>query len=212
MDEAFWQQRWRDNKIAFHEEQGNALLRAHFHRLSLQAGARVFVPLCGKAHDLAWIAAQGCRVVGIELNRSAVEAVFAALGADPEVESLGDLTRYSTGTLELFVGDFFDLSRERLGPVDAIYDRGALVALPAAMRTSYARHLTALTKTASQLLISYEYDQTQTEGPPFSVSDAEISELYADRYKQEHIAGAAISGPLAERCSGTENAWLLSPI
>ncbi len=209
MDPEFWHQRWQANQIAFHEAEGNALLSKHFHLLSVQEGERVFVPLCGKSNDLGWLAAQGCRVVGIELSQAAVEAFFAENELEAEISTAGDLTSYKSGPIELFVGDFFKLTREILGPVDAIYDRAALVAMPDSMRGAYARHLAAVSANAPQLLITFDYDQNQMEGPPFSVSSENIARLYGGIYDRERIASENITGPLAERCSGTENAWLL---
>ncbi|MGF1477650.1 MAG: thiopurine S-methyltransferase [Geminicoccaceae bacterium] len=210
MEAAFWQERWQQNKIAFHEAQPNALLSAHWSRLSLKQGSRVFVPLCGKTTDLAWLAARGHHVVGIELNQAAVDEVFRTMGLDPAVSRQGDLIRYQSRHVVVFVGDFFDFSPDLLGSVDAVYDRAALVALPPEMREAYSRHLTTLAGRAPQFLISYDYDQSQTEGPPFSVTSEEIGELYGDQYEQELVASVEISGRLAERCSGTENAWLLT--
>ena len=212
MEPQFWQQKWKENKIAFHEREGNSLLSNNLHRLTLNHGARVFVPLCGKTLDLDWLFAQGCRVVGIELNQQAVEEVFDRMGTEPEISAAGHHRRYASRTTELIVGDFFDLSVEELGPVDAIFDRAALVALPPLMRKSYAARLTQLTKAAPQLLITYDYDQSKMEGPPFSVAGTEIAGLYGDAYKQELLSSIAVTGPLGERSGATENAWLLKPI
>ena len=53
-----------------------------------------------------------------------------------------------------------------LGPVDAIYDRAALVALPEDMRSRYAPHLYGNHRSRKpQLLICYEYDQSLEKGP-----------------------------------------------
>ena len=209
MEPAFWHERWQLNQIAFHEGAVNDLLKSHFHRLGLAPGSRIFVPLCGKAVDLNWLLAQGHRLVGIELSQPAVKEVFDRLGLKPEVSKSGTLAHYGAKNIEIYVGDFFDLSAETLGQVDAVYDRAALVALPVEMRRLYTRHLMALTQAASQLLITLEYDQSQMAGPPFSVSGDEISAHYGDHYRPDLISSKAIDGPLAARCSGTENAWLL---
>lgn len=198
-------------RTAFHEGAVNSHLEAHFSRLALQPDNRIFVPLCGKAIDLAWLRAKGQRVVGIELNRSAVEAFFAQLDATPEVTQQGSLLRYHADDIEVYVGDFFTLDAETLGPVDAVYDRAALVALPPDMRLSYGRHLVSITHTAPQLLIVYEYDQSQTDGPPFSVTGDEIATHYDEHFRIDHLSSTPIGGPLAERCSGAENAWSLMP-
>ena len=52
--------------------------------------------------------------------------------------------RYWAGTLELWCGDLFDLRREDLGEVAAVYDCAALTALPAASRGHYVRQLSSL--------------------------------------------------------------------
>ena len=212
MEPAFWQDRWKQNRIAFHEHEPNALLSRHFSRLFLPEGSRVFVPLCGKTNDLSWLVDHGYRVVGIELSQPAVDEVFRAMGVTPRVAQSGEHIHYLSDRVEVFVGDFFDLSADILGSVDAVYDRAALVAFPPEMRRSYAQRLVALTQSVPQLLISYEYDQTQTDGPPFSVTGEEIGTLYGSHYVQELVASVEISGPLSKRCSGTENAWLLTVI
>lgn len=213
MEPEFWQERWKENRIAFHEGEINSLLAKHFHRLQSQRGDRVFVPLCGKAVDVPWLADQGCRVAGIELNQGAVEEVFSRMGVTPEISESDNLKAYQSGDIKIFVGDFFNLSKEMLGPVDAVYDRAALVALPAEMRKSYASHLAAITKNARQLLISFEYDQSAMDGPPFSVTGAEIKKLYAGLYTPQLVDSVDIGGLLRERSGGgTENAWLLDAV
>lgn len=210
MEEEFWQTRWREQRIAFHENRPNDLLEQHVHRLDLNPGDRVFLPLCGKAVDLDWLADKQLQIVGVEFNQGAVEEVFARRGLTPEVGSFGALTAFQAANLILFVGDFFELTREMIGPIDAIYDRAALVALPDETRSLYVKTLPELTGSARQLLISYDYDQSQTEGPPFSVPNAEIERLYQDRYAVEPVASRAITGSLAKRCSGQENVLLLT--
>ena len=60
---------------------------------------------------------------------------------------------YSYNNIEIFVGDFFDLSTEILGDVDFIYDRAALVALPEYMRKMYVEHLLNNSKEVEALLL-----------------------------------------------------------
>ena len=148
MDAQFWHDRWHEGRLGFHEGRVNRMLETHVGALGLNPGARILLPLCGKAVDLPWLAAQGYRVVGAELSAVAVRDLFASLEIDPVVAEKGDLTLWSAGNIEVFVGDIFDLDPETLGVVDAIYDRAALVALPDAMRARYAAHLADLTGAA----------------------------------------------------------------
>lgn len=211
MQPEFWHERWRENKIGFHEAAPNANLVAHFEAMALQPGSRVFVPLAGKSLDLSWLQAQGMRVVGIELDESAVRAFFDEAETTTLVSTVGPFQRYRSGDIELFAGDIFDLTPEVLGTVDAIYDRAALVALPEAMRKRYAEHLVALTEAAPQFLVAFDYDQTQTDGPPFSVNQNMIDGMYKATYSQTLLSRQPITGRLAQRCEGFEESWLLQP-
>ena len=154
MDPSFWHQRWEKNQIAFHEGKANALLVKHFHELTLAKGRRVFVPLCGKTLDISWLLSNGYHVAGAELSQVAIEQLFMELGMQPETSKVGEVEQWSAKNIDIFVGDIFALSRKILGPVDAVYDRAALVAFPEEMRKRYTAYLTEITGKAPQLLIS----------------------------------------------------------
>ena len=89
MEPDFWHRRWKKNEIGFHENEGNTLLKAYFEQWQLPENGRVFVPLCGKTKDIGWLLAKGFSVVAIELNESAVKALFADLGVEPNIEAHG---------------------------------------------------------------------------------------------------------------------------
>ncbi|MDC0656771.1 thiopurine S-methyltransferase [Leisingera sp. SS27] len=212
MEQEFWQARWRENRIGFHEAAPNSLLTKHFSQLALEAGQSVFVPLCGKALDLDWRLSKGLRVTGVEFNQGAVEAVFARLGLVPEVCQADGLIRYQSGELTLYTGDFFDLSPVHIGQVDAVYDRAALVAVTPEDRQAYAAHLNRITGTARQLLIGFDYDQSLMDGPPFSVPGSAVHALYQVSHEIRLIEERAADGRIGERCSALEQAWLLTPL
>jgi thiopurine S-methyltransferase len=210
VDASFWQQRWERNQIAFHQHKTNPWLEKYFDRLSLPQGSRVFVPLCGKTLDIAWLLSRGYRVAGAELSAIAVEQLFAELGVEPRIEVVGKFDRYSAEGIGIFVGNFFDLSKNDLGGIDGIYDRAALVALPEAMRDRYAAHLMTITDRAPQLLISYAYDQSLLDGPPFSVGNDEVARHYRGSYDLTLLTTADVPGGLKGKCAATESVWLLS--
>ncbi|EQA36027.1 thiopurine S-methyltransferase, Se/Te detoxification family [Leptospira inadai serovar Lyme str. 10] len=209
MDPSFWHQKWVKNDIAFHGREANPLLIKYFESLSLAKGSRVFLPLCGKTLDISWLVSNGYRVAGAELSKVAVEQLFQELGVEPKITGAGKLDRYSANNIDIFVGDIFHLSKMLLGPVDAIYDRAALVALPEEMRNRYAAHLIEITDKAPQLLICYEYDQSLSEGPPFSISKEEVNRHYGDSYRLSFIGSENVVGGLKGKCAATENIWLL---
>ncbi|MBV2129014.1 thiopurine S-methyltransferase [Arsukibacterium indicum] len=210
MNPEFWQEKWQKREIAFHQAAANPLLVSCFNQLQLVPGARVFLPLCGKSLDIHWLLAQGYQVVGAELSEMAVQELFAELGLVPTISSAGNLQHYHAAELEVFVGDIFQLSQATLGQVAAIYDRAALVALPAEMRQRYAKHLVAISQCAPQLVICFEYDQAQLAGPPFSVNSEEMHNLYSNAYQLNCLAELEVPGGLKKKCQATELAWLLN--
>ncbi len=209
MDAEFWQRKWRDKDIAFHEPEGNQLLIKYFSELGLAKGGRMFVPLCGKTQDISWLLSNDYRVAGIELCEIAVQELVTQLDIAPSITTVGKLKHYQTENVDIFVGDIFDLSNAVLGPVDAIYDRAALVALPEAIRKQYTAHIIAITNTATQLLICFEYEQRCLEGPPFSISDAEVQRHYGQSYSLQLLESANVSGGLKGQCVAAEKVWLL---
>ncbi|MFG1361496.1 thiopurine S-methyltransferase [Xanthobacter pseudotagetidis] len=211
MDADFWHARWTANQIGFHEGKPNVHLEARLARLGLAADGRVFLPLCGKTRDIAWLLARGLRVAGAELSPLAVAQLFEELGVAPEISAAGPLELHRAPGLDVFVGDIFALSADRLGPVDAVYDRAALVALPPSMRPPYAAHLAALAARAPQLLVCFTYDQTQAEGPPFSVAAEEVEALYGAAYRLERLDNCPVPGGLRGKVPAKENVWLLEP-
>lgn len=211
MEPDFWHQKWEDNVIGFHNSEAHPLLVSHFKALSLKAHSRVFLPLCGKTLDIAWLLSKGYCVVGVELSEIAVSQLFEELGVTPAKVDLGDLMRYSAENIDIFVGDIFHLSNKDLGTVDAIYDRAALVALPKEMRDRYAAHLIHVTNNAPQLLISFEYDQNLLAGPPFSITNKELTQQYRSAYEVTLLASEEVIGGLKGQCDAVENVWLLKP-
>ena len=208
MQHEFWHQRWQENQIGFHEPEANELLVEHFFRINLAHGSKVLVPLCGKSHDLGWLADNGFDVVGVELSTIAAESFFAERGVSPHVTDLGEFQVYRSENIRIFLGDVFKATRALLGDIDAIYDRAALVALPEDTRVSYTKHLVDMSSRADQLLITYEYDQTLMNGPPFSVSENELMRHYADSYNIEQIKRREVPSKLKGQ-TATETVWLL---
>jgi thiopurine S-methyltransferase len=110
-----------------------------------------------------------------------VRAFFDEHGAKPIVSQRGPFTVYEHGAIAILAGDLFDASPEIVGPLDALYDRAAMVALPKEVRPRYAAHLRKLLpKGAPGIVLTFEYDQARIDGPPFSVPEAELRALYAE--------------------------------
>ncbi|MDE1162424.1 MAG: thiopurine S-methyltransferase [Acidobacteriaceae bacterium] len=209
MEEQFWKQKWQDNEIFFHEGQPNHLMLRHIGSLALHPGARVFVPLCGKSYDLHWLRQQGYDVVGAELSQIAIDQLFEELNLQPTIEPIGALLRYTAPGMTIFVGSIFALDAATLGPIDAIYDRAAMVALPKPLREQYIAHLDTLAASAPRLLITFTYDQTLQAGPPFSLDEQLIHHDLGTAHKLTLLETADVPGGLKVKCPATESAWLV---
>jgi thiopurine S-methyltransferase len=209
MNVDFWHQKWKKGEIGFHADIPNPLLIAHFSVLNIRDGNRVFLPLCGKTLDIKWLLSKGYRVVGAELSQLAIEQLFNELDLEPNITKRGKLLHYQAKSLDIFVGDIFDLSKDEVGVVDAIYDRAAFVALPADMRKRYSKHLLAITAKAKQLLITFEYDQSVIAGPPFSISSAEVNGHYMEAYSLSLLESKPLGGGLKGVCPAMEHIWFL---
>ncbi|MCO1334059.1 thiopurine S-methyltransferase [Microbulbifer sp. OS29] len=211
MKEEFWHDKWQRDDIGFHEISGNTLLTEFFPKLSLSPGDRIFLPLCGKTRDIGWLLEQEAAVAGIELNEKAVDQLFSEMNIIPKVERVGKLSCYSASNIDIFVGNIFDLNKDVLGHVGAIYDRAALVALPEDIRYQYVRHIIDITQLAQQLLISFEYEQSLMPGPPFSVGSRQLYEYYDIEYDVKMLTTREITGGFKNRVPAREEAWLLTP-
>lgn len=187
MEADFWHQRWQDNLIGFHQNEINPYLLEYWPQLELDEGSGVLVPLCGKSLDMLWLA-ERYNVRGVELSPRAVEDFFAEQKLKPGRREEDGFSVCETTGITLYCGDFLNLSSSVLGNVSAVYDRAALIALPPVMRARYVSHLNSLCPAGTQmLLVTMAYNQTEMDGPPFSVEDAEIHELFDAHWRVERL-------------------------
>jgi len=163
----------------------------------------VLVPLCGKTEDLAFLAAHGHEVVGIELVEEAVRAFFDEHATTAVATRHEACVEYRAGMITIFAGDVFAVTRELAGQIDALYDRAALVALPPDVRPRYVKHLRALIEPAAPgLVVTLEYPDEGIAGPPFAVREPEVRELYAGQIEllEEATTDTPHKVPGIERC------------
>lgn len=179
MHHDFWHERWQTGQIGFHQSAVHPFLARWWRTLGIPAAARVYVPLCGKSLDMVWLAERGHAIVGSELSPIAIREFFAGQGLEPARADLDGCIRHTAGPYTILEGDALALTPAQTGPIEAVYDRAALVALPPEMRAAYAASLARLAPPGAQvLLVAFEYPQEMKGGPPFSVTAEEIRELF----------------------------------
>ena len=188
MDPQFWHEQWELKQIGFHQPQAHPWL-SQFWPMLVKGQGQVFVPLCGKTLDMVWLHEQGHSILGIELSPLALTEFFKEQGLEPSTRSADDFDWYEGNGYQLLCGDFFDLKPQHLGKVEAVYDRAALIALPPDLQARYAKHLLYLLPHRPPiLLITFDYDAAEMQGPPFPVSEARIQELFGHAYSIDALS------------------------
>jgi len=66
-------------------------------------------------------------------------------------------------------------------------------------------------RNSPQLLICFEYDQAQMQGPPFAIFPDEINRHYASSFTVTELERIPVAGGLKGKCEATEIAWLFLP-
>lgn len=174
-----WHKAWQEGKIGFHASAVHSDLLKHSH--FLDAGPhRVLVPLCGKSVDLIWLSEQGHEVVGVELVPMAVEQFFSDNDLQASVEEKGSLRIHRSGGITIICGSIFDVDAESIGTITRVWDRAALVALPADLRARYIAHLRGIVAPQATFLLNvFRYDTQSMDGPPHSIPDSEVLEHFS---------------------------------
>ncbi len=213
MHHSFWHQRWQEQRIGFHLDKINPFLAKYWHRLELSESGRVFVPLCGKSHDLRFFHQQGHKVVGNELSSLAVQDFYTEqqlnasktiISSEKNSPDEADLIHWNSPEVDIFCGDFFALRKVYLSDITAVYDRAALVALPSEMREKYVKKmLEILPEKVKILLLTLDYDEKEKQGPPFSVTEEEVYRLYSENFTIELLEVSGISEE--QRSSRSQN-------
>ena len=194
MEPNFWLDKWQKQEIGFHQEQVNPHLRANFSLLNLSTASHILVPLCGKSLDLVWLVEQGYKVTGVELSPLAVSSFFQESQWEYEQFQQDNLSRYISrdGQLTIIQGDFLQLDSSAIDPIDAVYDRAAMIALPPQLRKNYFNKVKELLSRKGQaLVITIEYPLDGVDGPPFSVSQREIETYFSSDFRVKLLTQTA---------------------
>ncbi len=180
----YWEQRWKNGETGFHQTDFESHMLHFFDHLP---STRIFVPLCGKSNDLLWFIQNGHEVIGVELSDLACLSFFEEnlIPFKKGVQSGSNI--YSGPKITLFNQDIFSLKAADCGKFGAIYDRAALIALPLELRSRYAQQIIRLVNDCTDSSLRFcqvllERSPSDTNGPPFSVSESELHELYGKSF------------------------------
>jgi thiopurine S-methyltransferase len=184
-----WKTRWKNNDIAFHQPHSNPLLAQYLPELHLQNNDRILVPLCGKSHDMDFLADAGHPVLGIELSKIAIQGWFDHRKVNPTRHQQGPFTCWRHRQTEIWCGDIFDLTRLQLKNIRLVYDCASLSAFPADIRPNYVRHFQQNLPATSQILLITTESPDDLRIDSSHHIDSEVQSLYEGYYHIELLHG-----------------------
>jgi len=203
-------QQWLSDKLGWHKEDINPHLLKHINTILLSSNAgnaypipkhNVFVPLCGKSIDLAFLATHtGIKnVVGIDIVRNAA-VDFASEHTEFTIQEVdnqqqckeeddtdnkkigNDIQTFKGNKLTILIGDLFQMpTNDRY---DIIYDRASIVAIKPSLRQDYVKLMGRLLQPGGSILLvtldrrTTTSEEAKNDGPPYSLDEQEIRLLY----------------------------------
>ncbi|XP_037498621.1 thiopurine S-methyltransferase [Rhipicephalus sanguineus] len=182
----FWFNRWKTGDTPWQTQGIHRLLEQHQDLvLAGKQNARVFIPLCGKAHELLWFYSHAHNVIGVEYIEKSASEFFAESGLPFEETTCHVLKckvfRTLDHRLQIFVCSIFEFNRDCAGTMDIVWDRGALVAVNDDERPRYASVIKSLLSPGfSYALCTVVYNDPSFKGFPRSVPDDEVVKLFGD--------------------------------
>jgi SAM-dependent methyltransferase len=123
------------------------------------------IPGCGAAHELAFLCEAGWDAVAIDFSPAAVALARSLAGPWSE---------------RIIEADFFSYAGPQ--PLDMIYERAFLCALPRSMWTQVGARWAQLLAPGA-LLVGYFHFDDNPKGPPFGIARAELDALLLPHFE-----------------------------
>jgi hypothetical protein len=138
---------------------------------------RTLIPGCGAAYELAYLLEAGWDATAIDFSPAAIATAKAAVGPWGE---------------QVVLADFF--AWQSAQPLELIYERAFLCALPRALWPQVARRWAELLEPGA-LLAGYFFFDNAAKGPPFGIGAERLDALLAPYFVR--IEDAAVADSIA---------------
>ncbi len=171
LDPAFWDERFAKSFTPWDRGGVPCAVRDFVKRQA--APLTTLIPGCGSAHELAFLCEAGWDATAIDFAPEAVARARTLAGQWDE---------------RIVEADFFAWQPAR--PLDLIYERAFLCALPPSMRPQVVARWAQLLAPGGRVAGFFYLDQT-VKGPPFGIGRAELDALmapYFDCVEDEAVA------------------------
>jgi len=114
----------------------------------------------------------------------AVRAFFRENRLQPVRRRTGKFTLWEHGEISILCGDYFALGKADLGPIDTVYDRAALTALPEDIRGRYVAQLRRIVPDTSEIFLLTTEDAAENDSLSTALGvDKEIKALYSEGFE-----------------------------
>jgi len=154
----FWETRYHDNVTPW--DAGRSPRDLLDFAQTLPTGARILIPGCGSGYEVMDLSRLGFDVLAIDFSQAAVDRARALLGAQSALVQFADFFAFDVGP----------------PPLDVVYERAFLCALPRKLWQAYADRMAELLQ-PSKLLAGFFFYRDSPRGPPFGTSPAELHQL-----------------------------------
>lgn len=188
-DISTWDSKWKGRRLGTGNHSKTNLYLIEYYDW-LKAGreasqVRVLVPLCGMSVDMKWLYDKGHTIVGVEAIQQPVEYFFNqnSIAHHKSTSNCveGNVIIYESndGRLKVFVCDFFKFNVGCAGLMDAVWDRGSIVAIQPKMRLQYIELMKSLLASNFKYLLQVaEYDPSEWHNPPYLLKTEEVNNLF----------------------------------
>jgi hypothetical protein len=175
---AFWDERFAQRFTPW--DRGGVPQALRSFAATQQRPLRTLIPGCGAAYELAYLSDAGWEATAIDFSPAAVATAKTAVGLWSE---------------RVVQADFF--TWQPSGPLDLIYERAFLCALPRAMWPQVAARWAELLAPGALLAGFFFFDDV-AKGPPFGITAERLDELLAPYFVCVEDAPVADSIPVFE--------------
>ena len=167
----FWEKRFRENFTPW-DAGGVPAALGQFLKTEPR-GQRVLIPGCGSSYEVSAFAEAGFEVLAIDFAPAAVERARDILGPLAHLVRLEDFFKFNPGL-----------------PLDLVYERAFLCALPRRLWPGYAPRVFELLRPGGRLSGFFFFDDNE-RGPPFGLKSGELETLLEKHF--DRTADAAVS-------------------
>ncbi|XP_033749552.1 thiopurine S-methyltransferase-like [Pecten maximus] len=177
---------WAEDKVFIKE--ANECLLQYQDKLLGDGKRKVFIPLCGRAAELKYLAELGHEVVGLEFAEIAIHQFFETFGISyetkPMEEPLGTLYTCTSDnmTIRIYCCDFFKFGPHVEGEFQAVWDAGSLYSLPMSQREDYTRVIKSILAPTSRTLVMADVPSLSDE-----VTSSDLQRWYGERFAVEYL-------------------------